>query len=87
MVAILQTIVWKQYFIHIAPKFGKWFGNVFCQMETTTLRIVHNMLTHSGPGNVTVILQTMFSNLFKLHQIVSKLHLDLKINLEAHSSK
>ena len=35
MAAILQTIVWKQYFIHIAPKFGYWFGNVLCQMETT----------------------------------------------------
>ena len=35
MAAVLQTIVWKQYFIHIAPKFGNWFGNVLCQMETT----------------------------------------------------
>ena len=35
MAAILQTIMWKQYFIHIAPKFGNWFGNVLCQMETT----------------------------------------------------
>ena len=25
----------KKYFIHIAPKFGNWFGNVLCQMETT----------------------------------------------------
>ena len=35
MAAILQTIVRKQYFIHIAHKFGNRFGNVLCQMEAT----------------------------------------------------
>ena len=82
MAAILQTIVWKQYFIHIAPKFENWFGNVLCQMETTKScpQYVNTVRPKQCDRHFT-------DNVFKLIQIVSKLHLDLKINLEAHSSK
>ena len=82
MATILQTRVGKQYFIHIAPKFGNWFGNVLCQVETT-----ENCPQYVNTFRPKHYDRHFTDNIFKLIQIVSKLHLDLKINLEVHSFK
>ena len=53
MATILQTIVWKQYFIHIAHKFGNRFGNVLCQMETTK--------NYTNPGHGLPLVDTLWN--------------------------
>ena len=60
MAAILQTIVWNS--ILFTLRLNLEIDLVTYSAKWRPLRIVHNMLTQSGRGNVTVILQTMFSN-------------------------
>ena len=50
------------------------------------LSIGHNAL-NSQVETLAVILQKKFLKQFKFHQVVSKLHINLKINLETHSAK
>ena len=85
MAAILQTIVWQQYFIHIAHKFGNWFGNVLCQMETTK-----NCPQYVSTFRPRQCDRHFTDNVFKLIQIASNCIQNpkhLKINLEAHFAK
>ena len=64
MATILQTRVWKQYFIHIAPNFGNWFGNALCQVETT-----ENCPQHVNTFRPKHYDRHFTDNIFKLIQI------------------